>query len=67
MDITVTVVFGKDEKGRPQIYGVFKEEKDAIDAFNFLSKENPELDLHFSYWAVQWAEGAKVPFSALVY
>ena len=53
MDTTVTVVFGKHEKGRPQIYGVFKEEKDAIDAFNFLSAENPELDLHFSYWAVQ--------------
>ena len=53
MDTTVTVVFGKDEEGRPQIYGVFKEEKDAIDTFNFLSAENPELDLHFSYWAVQ--------------
>ena len=53
MNTTVIVVFGKDENGYPQIYGVFKNEKDAIDVFNFLSKENPKLDLHFSCWAVQ--------------
>ena len=53
MDITVTVVFGKDEKGRPQVYGVFKEEKDAIDALHALLEARPELDLHFSYYALQ--------------
>ena len=53
MDITVTVVFGKDEEGRSQVYGVFKEEKDAIDALHALLEARPELDLHFSYYALQ--------------
>ena len=53
MDITVTVVFGKDEKGRPQIYGVFKKEQDAINALHAISEAHPELDLHLNYWALQ--------------
>ena len=53
MDITVTVVFGKDEKGRSQVYGVFKEEKDAIDALHALKEAYPEFELHFSYYALQ--------------
>lgn len=53
MDITVTVLFGKNEDGCPQIYGVFKEEKDAIDAFHAILEARPELVLHFGYWALQ--------------
>ena len=53
MEITVTVIFGKDEHGHPQVYGVFKEEKDAINAIHALSEAHPELELHFSYYALQ--------------